>query len=74
MVAKNITKINEKSLDTNPALSGSIGFGLPFAVLHLLIRSIFHDAPIILPYAIIAGAINVNIAAASQTGVNVPSD
>ena len=67
-----MTKTSENKRLRNFGLAGSIGFGRPFAVRHLLMMSMFQEAPIIRPYAIIVGAMNVSIAAANQTASIVP--
>ena len=68
IVSKKTTNRSENSRLTNLGLSGSIGFGFPFAVRHLLMRIMFQDAPMIRPYAKMVGAINVSIAAATHIG------
>ena len=72
MVNKNKTSRNENNRPRKRFLSGSIGFGRPRVVRHLLIKSMFQEAPMMRPYAKIVGAMNISMAKASQVGVSVP--
>ena len=68
IVNRNKTRIKENNLPRNPSLVASIGFGLPTNERNLPIISIFHEAPIILPYARIVGPINTSPEIAKTKG------
>ena len=53
IVIRNSIRMNANALPTKPNFLASIGFGLPNHVLNFPTISMFQEAPIILPYAVL---------------------
>ena len=57
------------ALPINPNFSASMGLGRPNHVLNFPIISMFHEAPIMRPYARIVGPMKINTAIARASGL-----